>query len=287
MGRVPSASRGSGASAGSPRANARAIPPAATAREASEETAIAPAPTRSVAVAARARRVARDGGARSARASTPREAASRSVARRGAPSAPGACVRGGGMASRDAGTREHECGWLTTAMGCYSGRRLGKLVSRDRLVSWPSGGEENPTGRKVDQKTRPFPVSSSVWVKKISSGFALVFLLLLSHVTSPRRATLPRAAPLAQKAAARLVLETRASSARTFARVAAPRGRSRAPSSPFSETRRHRDNRLASGKPSPRRPPPPRARISRANDRASRGSRSALARTPRIVSTLA
>ena len=122
MGRVPSASRGSGACAASPRANARAIPPAATARAVSEETATAPAPNRSVAVAARARRVARERrGARSTRASTPREAASRSVARRGAPSAPGACIRKGFMASRGVGTREDECGELENATGCYSG----------------------------------------------------------------------------------------------------------------------------------------------------------------------
>ena len=237
MGRVPSASRGSGASAGSPRANARAIPPAATARAASEETAIAPAPTRSVAVAARARRVARDGGARSARASTPREAASRSVARRGAPSAPGACMRGGGMVSRDAGTREHECGWLANTMGCYSGCRVGKLVSSEgRLVSWPSGGEENPTGRKVDEKTRPFPVSSSsVWEKNLEWIRAFFLRSLSRHLATTRHTPTRRAARPESSGTPR-PRDLRVSSARPFARVAAPRGRSRAPSSSFSET---------------------------------------------------
>ena len=168
-------------------------------------------------------------GVRILRASARLHAASRSVARRGAPSAPGACTRGGGMASRDAGTREHECGWLTTAMGCYSGRRLGKLVSRDRLVSWPSGGEENPTGRKVDQKTRPFPVSSSVWVKKSrvdSRWFSSSSSLTSPHHDAPNSHA-PRRSPRKQRHASssrppRLVrthLCTRRRASRSFTRA--------------------------------------------------------------------
>ena len=133
--------------------------------------------------------------------------------------------------------------------------------------------------QKVDAWTRPFRVSSSEknlqWID--CSGFPHITRHLRDHPHTPtRRAARPESSGTPRPR------DLRASSARTFARVAAPRGRSRAPSSPFSETRRHRDNRLASGKPSPRRPPPPRARISsRERPRVPREAALALARTPR------
>ena len=116
----------------------------------------------------------------------------------------------------------------------------------------------------------PHPKKNLRWID--CSGFPHITRHLRDHPHTPtRRAARPESSGTPRPR------DLRASSARTFAR-----GRSRAPSSPFSETRRHRDNRLASGKPSPRRPPLPRARISsRERPRVPREAALALVRTPR------
>ena len=234
MGRVPSASRGSGACAASPRANARAIPPAATARAVSEETATAPAPNRSVAVAARARRVARE--------------------RRGAIDASVDTARGGVALGREEGCalgagNVHPQGIHGVARRGNARRRVrgvgecdGMLqrcyLARSRvrekvgLAGPPRLGPAVRTVRrrksdrqKVDAWTRPFRVSSSEknlrWID--CSGFPHITRHLRDHPHSHA----PRRSPRKQRHASssrppRLVrthLCTRRRASRSFTRA--------------------------------------------------------------------
>ena len=176
-----------------------------------------------------------------------------------------------------------------TAVLSRSFTRPRESRSRRTSSTWPSGYDgEKKKIRPAKSGCMDSSFSGFLIRKKIFGGL-IVPVFLTSLVTSVTTPTLTRAAPLAQKAAARLVLET-----------SAPRPHAPLHASPrlavVHARRRHRSPRLddietiVSRAGSPLLADPLlRARVSpRANDRASRGKPLSHWRVLReIVSTLA